>query len=497
MLSTTSLCALMVAVSSAAGQLTWRSVVDRGPVATLGRPVLVAAGNTPTEGSPTDGSAVQLGRPRLPRGSNPGPAMANAAPVSLGRPVVVQATYRADVENRPAPMGGAFTATAAGPLVRAVSAPDPLRGSLDPEDRRIGESTASREPVPGSSRSAYQDPGCQQPACFWVDLEFLLWRVKPGSISVPLVASGPPGVTALGADTHVLSPDSISYGNRPGFRLDAGTWFDQDRRMGVQAGFFLLNQASKQFSYATGADIPTLFIPLFNVSTGAEGSFTIADPAQGFTGGLTLTSTSRLGGFDADLLWNLVRCPNRTVDLMAGFRYLSLSESLTLSGTSSAIGGGDDFSFTDRFSTRSQFYGLDVGVRGTWMFDSFDLTGQARVAFGPTHHNVTLTGSSAGTLVTDPTVGLLVQDSNRGTHTRNSFAIVPEANVQLGYSFTPHVRVFAGYDFLWWSSVVRPGNQIDRNFNLDPANGPLAPQPKTVTSSFWAQGLSLGMTFRF
>lgn len=497
MLSITSLCALMVAVSGAAGQLTWRSVVDRGPIATLGRPIVRPAGDARTDDGAADGHAVRPGSPPLSSGTDSIQRIPTTLAASLGRPVVVPATYRADVEDRPAPMGGACPVAAAGPLVRAVSAQDPLRGSFDPENSVIAESTVSRQPAHGSSRSAYQDSACRQAPCFWADVEFLLWGVKPGPISVPLVATGPPGVTALGADTSVLSPSSIGYDARPGIRFTFGGWFDQDRKVGGQASFFLLNQASKQFSYATGADIPTLFIPVFNVGTGAEGGLAIADPVLGRTGGLTLTSISRLGGFDADLLWNLTRCPNWSADLLAGFRYLSLSESLTLSGTSNAIGGGNDFSFTDRFSTRSQFYGLDVGVRGTWLFSSFDLTGQARVAFGPTHHNVTLAGSSAGTLATDPTVGALVQESNRGTQTKNSFAIVPEANLQLGYSFNPHIRIFAGYDILCWSSVVRPGNQIDRNFNLDPANGPLAPQPQTVTSSFWAQGLSLGMSFRF
>ena len=35
-----------------------------------------------------------------------------------------------------------------------------------------------------------------------------------------------------------------------------------------------------------------------------------------------------------------------------------------------------------------------------------------------------------------------------------------EATVNLGYWLTPHVKAYVGYNCLFWSNVVRPGDQI-------------------------------------
>ena len=70
---------------------------------------------------------------------------------------------------------------------------------------------------------------------------------------------------------------------------------------------------------------------------------------------------------------------------------------------------------------------------------------------------------------------------------------------------TSHWRAFVGYDFMYWSQVVRPGNQVDRNINLSQSavfgsgalTGPAYPMPLFNRSDFWAQGLNAGLEFRF
>jgi hypothetical protein len=60
-----------------------------------------------------------------------------------------------------------------------------------------------------------------------------------------------------------------------------------------------------------------------------------------------------------------------------------------------------------------------------------------------------------------------------------------------------------GYNFLYWSNVIRPGNQVDRVINpnlLPPANGLGGPNRPTFEfhgSDFWAQGVSFGLEFRY
>jgi hypothetical protein len=49
-----------------------------------------------------------------------------------------------------------------------------------------------------------------------------------------------------------------------------------------------------------------------------------------------------------------------------------------------------------------------------------------------------------------------------------------------------------GYDFIYLSSVLRPGNQIDNTY--DGVTHPLVPMK---TSGYWTQGLNLGLQFSF
>ncbi|MGG7379585.1 BBP7 family outer membrane beta-barrel protein, partial [Escherichia coli] len=59
--------------------------------------------------------------------------------------------------------------------------------------------------------------------------------------------------------------------------------------------------------------------------------------------------------------------------------------------------------------------------------------------------------------------GLLALPSNIGNFQRNRFGVVPQVGLKVGYNLTDNLRVYVGYDFLWWCNVVRPGDQIDTN----------------------------------
>ena len=86
--------------------------------------------------------------------------------------------------------------------------------------------------------------------------------------------------------------------------------------------------------------------------------------------------------------------------------------------------------------------------------------------------------------------------------------MVPEVNLTIGYQITANLSVFAGYNFLYASNVLRAPAQLNRTLNPfgipaitgDPP-GPF-PSPKEPSftfqsSDFWAQGLNVGLAFRF
>jgi hypothetical protein len=104
----------------------------------------------------------------------------------------------------------------------------------------------------------------------------------------------------------------------------------------------------------------------------------------------------------------------------------------------------------------------------------------------------------------EDTGGLLAQRSNIGRHTTDDFAVVPQLGITLGYHVTPRLSLTLGYTFFYWSVVARPGEQIDLDVNPDllppervPFQGALRPRFIYEGTDYWAQGLNLGLDYRW
>ena len=80
--------------------------------------------------------------------------------------------------------------------------------------------------------------------------------------------------------------------------------------------------------------------------------------------------------------------------------------------------------------------------------------------------------------------GLLVPPPQIRERDTVMFAVLPEADVVLGYQLTDTGRIFAGYTFWYLSDVARPGAVLRRGF---PDAG----------SEFWMQGIQMGLELRF
>ena len=92
--------------------------------------------------------------------------------------------------------------------------------------------------------------------------------------------------------------------------------------------------------------------------------------------------------------------------------------------------------------------------------------------------------------------------SNIGRQTRDAFSVVPQVQVKAGLNVTSFCRAFVGYDFLYWSSVVRAGDQLDRNVNDSQAIGgtlvgEALPRPQFRQTGFFAHGLTFGLGFQY
>ena len=439
----------------------------------------------------------------------------------------------------------------------AIRADEP--GATAPSSASLAVVAPEVTPAP---RTSACDPWAQ--ACcesraprFYVTGEYLMWWLKDSPQPVPLVTAVPAAlVPAAGANlgdirigslsdpnaTVVLGGRDIDTGLRSGARFTAGMWLDDDRRLGVEGSYFFIAPTTVTQSVgATGsANSPLLSVPFFDV-TGqstpsglpgesarpipSPGAFTRDFPSAipGETAGVfSQRLESRLQGFEVNALLGLssANADGLRLEAVGGFRYLSLRESLSFSSAVDAgpLGLPDViYNTADQFTARNDFYGGQLGLRGEYRLSRVVVQATAKVALGDVNEQVRVNGVTLTNLVAGPGTplltypgGLFAQPSNIGTHSRDRFAVLPEADVNVGYQVFSCARVSVGYSFLYLSNVARPGNEINRAlnvtripFNNDPAGsafvpaGPAQPAFNARDSSFWAQGLTFGLEVRY
>ena len=162
-------------------------------------------------------------------------------------------------------------------------------------------------------------------------------------------------------------------------------------------------------------------------------------------------------------------------DGLAGFRYLSLNENLNIVEQGNVINSSPDFPYltagttlygADSFNTQNQFYGGQVGFICEYRLNRWVVNLRTTLALGDTNQNLQIWGkeviTSNGTSV--PFRGdLLTQrpPMNIGAYSRNQLSFVPEVGINLGYQVTDNLKLFVGYNFLFWTNVIRPADQID------------------------------------
>jgi hypothetical protein len=358
----------------------------------------------------------------------------------------------------------------------------------------------------------------------WVDADYLLWQITRGPLPSPLATTGNPtdplpGALGQPGSRALIGGSPLDYGTFSGGRFNLGGWLDCEHTIGIEGGGFRLEQRAIRVAIASDrAGDPPIYLPVVNQDPtsptfGQQSIYTVADPLfpdpTGPTfGHVAVSSTTRLWGAELNGLVNLARSCNWSCDAIVGFRYLDLREDLRISGFSNDLFDDLQQTFNDRFSTRNQFYGGQLGARFGYQSDNFFLQATGKVALGSTHEVVNIEGNSTwgGTGFAPPPGvypgGVLTQPSNISRNSADSLTVVPQVGIKFGLNLTSCLTANVGYDFLYWSTVVRPGNQIDHNLNPTQfpgagVNGALLPAPLFNRSDFFAHGVSFGFTFAY
>jgi hypothetical protein len=344
---------------------------------------------------------------------------------------------------------------------------------------------------------------------FFGRAEYLLWWQKGASLP-PLATEGSGGRIGIVGDptTTILYGDN-KVGNdvRSGGRFTLGYWLDADRQHGIQGSYFFLGDDSDSFYVASDGQ-RTLGRPFINAISGANDVLLFSDPVTQTRGNLSITAQSDgLQGAEINYRTNVWANPCDRVDFLIGYRYLNLRESLTFRETIITTTPDKVCDITESFSTENNFHGLNLGLQGDFRVgNALLLEVVGKLAIG---ENSSTTNINAYQAVTSPlgnatyNAGLLAQSTNVGRYSDDQWVVVPELGVNLSYQVTCNVRVLAGYTILWWGDIARAGNQIDQRINpniIPPNNGnasPYLPAGGVNTSSFWAQGVNLGLELRY
>src|SRR5262245_22771081 len=422
-----------------------------------------------------------------------------------------------------------FARASAGAVVRRVVASLAILGLMSSAAARA----QTPMPPPCEPVAAWTDVGEPAPGyVLWGRAEYLLWWSRPERAPGPLVTTGLPGDPRQGAlsnpTTRTLYDGSrLDTHDQSGVRLFLGGWLDAEQTLGVELGGFVLEthtiHGKADSNRTDGA--PLIARPFFNTLSGLEDAQIITspqDPVGGrYLGGIDVFADSRTWGGELNLVRNL-QAGDARWDLLVGFRYLGQKDELRFSQSSTVLAPGtvgfrgtaapapDIVSLTDFFETNNQFFGGQLGLRGQWTRGPWSLELAGKIGIGDTVQKVSIAGhtlltNSQGATLTE-NGGLYAAGSNIGDRTHDRFSFISEASLQVGWQLRPRLRLIAGYDFLFWDDVVRPGRQIDRN--IDPRQVPsnLAfssatatrqPAPLFQASDFWTQGLMVGVEFKY
>lgn len=343
----------------------------------------------------------------------------------------------------------------------------------------------------------------------WVGVDYLNWRIRNGPLPNPMVTSGSLSDTKPGAlgqpGTRVLaggdSSNGMDYGPFSGIRMNAGFFLDDERMFSVEGSAFLLEQRSFNFGTSSSNMQPVVAAPYFNTNGIADSIFA---PAPEFNSTVSIYSYSKLSGGEANAKARFGNPGNGfSSNLLFGGKFVELEENLIYSVNSQRSSGGVNSSTQgiDQYLTRNWFYGVQVGGGVNYDYKRFHASALGKIALGQTQQNIAISGSS--TVNGTPTDGFVyAQPTNNGMHNQSAFAAIPELQCRLGYDVTEHIQLFAGYDYWYWSSVLRPGNAVDSVINTSQRNGQALvgsprPEPILSPSGIWAQGISFGVELKY
>ncbi|NLE37511.1 MAG: BBP7 family outer membrane beta-barrel protein [Pirellulaceae bacterium] len=303
--------------------------------------------------------------------------------------------------------------------------------------------------------------GCtlfRQPT-FWTRVEMLGWWTS-GMNLPPLVTTSVAGTSQEEAGVLGEEGTSILFGNqavnedsRSGIRAVLGMWLEPCQMHGIEFSYIGLGTESTVFRGSdTGQGAYSILgRPFGNLELLRQDANLMAYPGV-YSGWVSVDASTEFQGTEVLLRKAVKRCCYSQVDFLIGYRWLQLKDDLLIDQHSVEAQTTTNIDLYDRFNTKNNFHGAEFGLQWTrplnclWTFEAV-----GKFAIGNTRSVVLVDGqttvvTTGGTTVTDG--GLLAQESNMGSRTRDHFATVSEIGLTLKRRFSPRLEMTFGYTFL-------------------------------------------------
>jgi hypothetical protein len=445
-------------------------------------------------------------------------------------PIPVESPSNQPAKRSRAKSAGGATDSMSAPSSEPIAAPRGSRPHGAPQTRYDEAYDGPHGPTQQGEVFGEDEPSCDGGddfgACFpgmrcmlhdhlWFRGEALLWWTKGGQ-TPPLLTTSPAstplsqaGVLGQPGTSVIFGDQEMNQGLHGGVRITFGTWLGCCQENGVEFSYMMLGDNTQSFSTASMGD-PILARPFFNTTTNAEDSHIIAYPNVA-NGTFNTISTENFDGGEILFRRALVHGCDGRIDLVAGYRFNRLNDGLQVNDSATSSGGsgsiapaGTTINTVDIFHTNNIFNGGDFGFSTEWRRGRWSLETLLKLGIGETNTEVSINGATsvmANGTNTISTGGLLALPSNIGVHNSNQFSVMPEIGFTLACDVTEHLRARVGYTLLYWTNVARPGDQIDLNVDTNQFPPPIATGEKPAfalhTSDFWAQGVNVGMDYRF
>jgi len=425
------------------------------------------------------------------------------------------------------PMGPMPTAGPVGPRPAPGAMPGPMPGGPAPY-AQMAAAQAHGQMIPGMEYGGPVDGSIYEPAGDYVHYEnyggvcndgcalppraygsfdgLVVWR-HGGNYPAILTTSDPGDEGVLGApSTRVLFGDGYETGDAGiGGRITVGLWLDDYQNWSVGGRFLALEEEGASFT-ATSAEFATLAFPFFNTNTGMQDAVVVALPGTGTnaanntTVNLNNDNTVYMG--DAFVTKHLYTNHGNRWDFVTGYSYAKVEDSFninaqyTVQDTGGSLSVGDVVVLNDNFSATNEFHGGQFGLIAEFQDGPFSWRAMGKISVGGMKQEATVAGSTMVNGALSDNQGIFARTTNSGTFSRDQFAYIPEATVDMIYAYNCNLDFKLGANFIYFSDVATGATLI--NPNIDPSVlNPTDPQFNFVEQDFWIVGMTFGMEYHY